>query len=71
MEEFRASSSFVSHTRDMRWQSMDSKPFHTLLIVLRVSPRNRVQSRRAQCWSVRLCATREYIVVILSGSARL
>lgn len=31
MEELRASSSWVSHTSDMRWQSMDSRPFHTLL----------------------------------------
>ena len=29
MDLFRASSSSVSHTRDMRWQSMDSNPLHT------------------------------------------
>jgi hypothetical protein len=31
MDELRASSSCVSHTRDMRWQSQGSSPFHTLL----------------------------------------
>ena len=66
IDEFRASSSFVSHTRDMRWQSMDSRPFHTLLKSC-TSAGDWVQSREA-CKSLRLCSNREYYEVLLRGA---